>query len=139
MIFQRTELRRMDESLTSSIRRVAEGFLRYLHVRLELVRSEAAQAKGRTVRMVALGAGAAFLALLGYLWLMMALTAGLAHLLPAGGWALALLIVGVLHVGGAVACALGMRRTAREGLLFPATRREIKEDQKWLTSRASTN
>jgi uncharacterized membrane protein YqjE len=139
MIFQRTDPARYDASLIGSLRRVGLAFIRYAHARARLAQAEAQQAGRHATRMAALAGSFVFCAVAAYGALIVAVTAWMASYWWNGRWAPAFLVTAGAHALIALGCGLALRRVWRRGSLFPATRREFKEDRKWLTSKTSTN
>jgi uncharacterized membrane protein YqjE len=126
-----------DGSLMGSVRRMTSALGRYAGARAQLFAQEVGQARQQAVRIAILGAVAGFCAILGYVALMAALTACMAHGWWDGRWAPALAITGAVHLVAAAGGAVAARRLWMSGGFFPATRREFKEDKKWLTTNES--
>jgi uncharacterized membrane protein YqjE len=111
---------------------------RYAGARAELFQREAVLARRHIVTITILGiiVGACFT--LGYVALMAALTAWMARVWWDGQWAPALAVTGGAHVAAAIACAVAARHVWKKHGFFPATRRELNEDRKWLKTTEST-
>ncbi|MGI8602170.1 MAG: phage holin family protein [Verrucomicrobiales bacterium] len=139
MMFHQTEATPYEASLMGALRRIGAAFARYAGARGRLAKAEADKAKRQLVQIAILGVAIVFCALAGYAGLVVSLTAWLATDLLHGNWALALLMTGGLHVAGAAGCAFFLNRMWKRGVFFAATRREFKEDHKWLTTRTSMN
>ena len=127
-----------DGSLIESVRRMTAAAARYASARSQLFVHEAGQARRHVVQMAALGIVVGVFGVLGYIALVGALTAWMAQAWWDGRWVPALAVTGGIHLAAAIACATAIHRIWKNRGFFPATRREFKEDKKWLTTNEST-
>ncbi|HST26251.1 MAG TPA: phage holin family protein [Gaiellaceae bacterium] len=98
-------------SLFELVKEVAEDAVKLVRAEVELARARLAQTLKRTGIAVALLLGAAGLALLGGIGLLV--TAGIALALVLPGWAAAVIVSGCLLVTAAVAARLGLAQLGR--------------------------
>lgn len=115
-----------------SLREFLAAALNFLSVRLALASLEAREAGIHWGLALAFGIAALVVMLLGYIFLILAATFGIARLI--GGpyaWLWALLLVAFGHFGGAVILALAAKKRAT-GSIFAETIHQLKQDQIWL-------
>ncbi len=109
----------------------------YLSARLALIGVEAKEAGahyGTAAAMVAVGL---FIAVLGYVFLVITAVFGIAAAFDTKhAWIIVLGGAALLHLGGAVALVVLARRKVRAGA-FSVTLDELKKDQQWLATLAS--
>ena len=115
-----------------ALQRLLDGLQLFMREHLALARSEIKSDLRAIGRDLAVGAAGVPALAVGYLLLMLAISALLALVLPA--WA-AYGIVALLNLGGGGALTLtGIRRIRREQVELPRTAEEIERDRKWLAS-----
>lgn len=106
---------------------------RYFSARLTLAGIEGKEAGLRYGIAAALVAGALFIAVLGYVLLVITVVFAIA---AAWDWEYAWLVVlgvaALAHLGGAVGLVL-LAKGKLQGGIFPETMAELKNDQQWLT------
>jgi len=113
--------------------------LRYLKARLTLAGMEAKSAGANYGIAAAMGAGALFVAVLGYVFLVITLVFAIAAALGGGSaWIAVMGAAAILHLGGAVLLAWLARRRCKTGA-FEDTLAELKEDQQWLNHLTAKN
>lgn len=116
---------------------VLSSVAQYLSARLALVGIEAKEAGahyGMAAAMVAVGL---FIAVLGYVFLVITAVFGIAAAFEAKhAWIVVLGGAALLHLGGAVALVALARRQVKIGA-FSGTLEELKKDQQWLTKLAN--
>ena len=117
------------------------GFLgsaaQYLRARLALIGIEAKEAGAHYGVAAAMAAAGLFVALLGYVFLIITLVFGIAASFDwRHAWIVVLGGAALVHMGGAVALLLLARRRMRAGT-FPISLDEFKKDQEWLTRLAN--
>ena len=121
----------------------AAGFLaatlRYLKARLTLAGMEARAAGAHYGTAAALVAGALFIAVLGYVFLIITLVFGIAAAFDgASAWIAVMGAAALLHLGGA-ALLLWVARRRCKGGAFDDTLAELKKDQQWLNQLTAKN
>ena len=107
--------------------------LSYLKARLALAGLEAKTAGAHYGITAAMFAGALFIAVLGYVFLVITVVFAIAASFGGGrAWIAVMGAAAVLHLGGAVLLVWLARRRCMPGA-FEDTRAELKKDQQWLT------
>ncbi|MEO7318690.1 MAG: phage holin family protein [Chthoniobacteraceae bacterium] len=107
--------------------------VRYWKARLTLVGIEAREAGGHYGIAAAMLAGALFVAILGYVFLIITLVFAIAAAFDsAHAWLGVMAAAALLHLAGAAALVWLAGRRLRKGA-FPATLAEFQKDQQWLT------
>jgi uncharacterized membrane protein YqjE len=117
------------------------GFLsciaQYVSARLSLIGIEAKDAGLLYGTAAAMVAGALFVAVLGYIFLVITAVFGIAAAFDAKhAWIVVLGVAAALHLGGAVVLVLLARQRVKGGV-FASTLEELKKDQTWLKTLAS--
>jgi uncharacterized membrane protein YqjE len=102
----------------------------FLESRVGLFAKESKTALVQVLVLVACLAGAAVLALFGYVFLIASAIAGIAHALHTS-WIWITLAAAVLHFLLAVVCLL-IARSRMKKSMFEATAAELKKDREWL-------
>ena len=102
----------------------------FLESRIGLFAKESKTALVQALVLVACLAGAAVLALFGYVFLIASAIAGVAHALHAS-WIWITLAAAVLHFILALVCLL-IARSRMKKSMFEATAAELKKDREWL-------
>ena len=106
---------------------------RYLAARVALLGVEGQEAGLRYGMAVALGVGALFVAILGYVLLVITVVFAVAAVWDwQFAWLVVLAVAALVHLGGAVGLVL-LAKTKLTGGIFPQTMAELKNDQQWLT------
>ena len=106
---------------------------RYGRARFTLAGLEAREAGGRFGLATAMVAGALFIAVLGYVFLVITVVFAIAAAFDArSAWLWVLAAAAFLHLGGAAALVWLAYQRVQAGA-FPATLEELKKDQQWLT------
>ncbi len=106
---------------------------RYARARLALAGLEAREAGTRFGLAAALFAGALFIAVLGYVFLVITVVFAVAAAFDAPhAWLWVLAAAALLHLGAAVVLAWIAWTRVQAGA-FPATLEEFRKDQQWLT------
>ena len=122
--------------LPEHIQGLLSSVLGYFHARAELAGIEGKEAAVVYGKVFAFLAAAVALLLFGYVFLWIGLVAVIAHLAGVY-WGWPTLGVGVLHLLGVV--IFGFMAKAKWGQpVFPATLREFKKDQEWLSNPKQT-
>ncbi len=107
--------------------------LRYLKARLTLAGIEAKAAGAQYGIAIAMVAGALFIALLGYVFLVLTVVFAIAAAFGGGkAWLAVMGGAAILHLVGAVLLVGLARRRCKTGA-FEDTRAEFKKDEQWLT------
>ncbi len=105
--------------------------VQYLSLRSQLMLMEAKEAGSHYGMIAGLFAGAAFVALFGYVFLMLTVVFGVALLIDSPhGWLMVLGGLTVLHLGLAVALALMAKGRLKAGV-FEKTKEEFRKDKVW--------
>lgn len=105
----------------------------YLAARLALLGAEGKEAGLRYGIAAALAVGALFVAILGYVLLVITVVFAVAAAWDwKHAWLVVLAVAALVHLGGAVGLVL-LAKGKIEGGLFRETMAEFKNDQKWLT------
>jgi uncharacterized membrane protein YqjE len=106
---------------------------RYGRARLTLAGIEAREAGARVGTAAAMVAAALFVAILGYVFLVITLVFALAAAFDADtAWLWVMAAAALVHLAGAAALAWLASQRVRAGA-FPATLEEFRKDQQWLT------
>jgi len=117
----------------SHIRGLLANVVRYLKARLSLLMLEAKSAGIQYGVGVALGVGGLFVAVLGYVFVVIAAVFGIAAWWDKPhAWIIVLAVAALFHLGGAVVLILLALRKFKAPA-FEGTIEELKKDQKWLT------
>ena len=107
--------------------------LGYLKARLALAALEARAAGAHYGITAAMFAGALFIAVPGYVFLVLTAIFAIGAAFGGGGaWIAVMGAAAILHVGGAALLVWLALRRCKTGV-FEDTRAELKEDQQWLT------
>ena len=115
------------------------GVAQYFKARLALLTLEAKSAGIRYGIALALGAAGLFIAVLGYVFLVITAVFGIAAAWDwQYAWIAVLGIAALLHLGGAAALILVALRRIKAGA-FEDTIEELKKDQEWLTQLTKKN
>ncbi|MDP9291741.1 MAG: phage holin family protein [Verrucomicrobiota bacterium] len=118
--------------LMAHLREMGAAFSQYFRARIELAGIESKEALGHYLKMAALLAGAAFLLLFGYAFLVLTLVFAIQLLLHVR-WIWVLLGATIIHIGGALVCVL-IAKAKFAMPVFKETLTEFKKDQEWLSS-----
>jgi uncharacterized membrane protein YqjE len=102
----------------------------FFQTRLQLAVRESKAAVGHLVIIVACGIAAAVLLLFGYIFLLVFVIVGIAHLIGIS-WTWMALILALLHFVGALVCLVIARGQAKHPM-FRDTAIVLKEDTEWL-------
>ncbi len=116
--------------LGANLSAVVSSAARFLESRFSLASKEAKTAVVHLVTLVACIVAAALLVLLGYLFLLVFIVVGVAHLIGIS-WIWTALVVGLLHFGGALLCVVIARGQFKRPV-FRDTAAVLKEDTEWL-------
>src|ERR1043166_3387713 len=117
----------------SHLRGLLAGVVRYLKARLSLLVLEAKSAGIQYAVGVALGVGGLFVAVLGYVFIVIAAVFGIAAVWDRPhAWIVVLAGAALLHLAAAVVLILLALRKFKAAA-FVGTIEELKKDQKWLT------
>ena len=112
---------------------------RYLAARMALLGVEGKEAGLRYGIAVALGVGALFVAVLGYVLLVITVVFAVAAVWDwKFAWLVVLAVAALVHLGGAVGLVLLAKAKLTDGI-FPQTMAELKNDQQWLTQLTKKN
>jgi uncharacterized membrane protein YqjE len=118
----------------------AVGFVRavfaYIETRAALLAVESKAMLLQLVAVLAFGVGALVAILLGYIFVLAGLIAGIANRTGIS-WTWVALCAGLLHIMLAIVCLL-LAKSKLRGRLYPETRAELKRDQQWLKSLSKT-
>ncbi len=121
-----------EPGMWASLRGFLAASANFLSVRLSLASLEAREAGIRWGLAVAFGVAALVVILLGYIFLALAATYGVARLIGGpNAWLWALLLAALGHFGGAVVLLLAAKKRAT-GAVFAETIHQLKQDQTWL-------
>jgi uncharacterized membrane protein YqjE len=114
------------------VRGLIAAALDYWRARARLFGAEAREAGGRAGVIGALAGGLLFVAVMGYLLLVLATVFGIAALAGGGyAWMWATLGAALLHFGIGVLLFVTLRKKAK-GPFFPQSLEELKKDRQWL-------
>jgi uncharacterized membrane protein YqjE len=102
----------------------------FLESRVGLFAKESKTALVHVLVLVGCVAGAAFLTLFGYIFLVMAVIAGIAHALRIS-WVWIALVIAAVHFFLAMVCLL-IARSQMKKPMFESTAVELKKDREWL-------
>jgi uncharacterized membrane protein YqjE len=108
----------------------------YIETRAALLAVESKAMLLQLVAVLAFGVGALVAILLGYIFVLAGLIAGIAHRTGIS-WTWVALCAGLLHIMLAIVCLL-LAKSKLRGRLYPETRAELKRDQQWLKSLSKT-
>jgi uncharacterized membrane protein YqjE len=121
----------------SHLVRLFSSAAQYLTARFSLVGVEAKEAGLRYGIGVGMIAAGLFVAILGYVFLVITAVFGIAAAFDAEhAWIIVMGGAALLHLGGAVVLAFLARRRLKEGA-FSETVEELKKDQAWLSNLAN--
>ncbi len=109
---------------------LVNGLAGFLESRLGLFAKESKTALVQVLVLVACLAGAAVLALFGYIFLVASALVGIAHALHVS-WVWITLAAAVVHFILALVCVLIARSRMKQSM-FEATAAELKKDREWL-------
>jgi uncharacterized membrane protein YqjE len=108
-----------------------------MKLRASLAGIEAKEAGGKYGGAAAMVAGALFVAILGYVFLIVCIVFGIAAAFESRhAWIWIMGGAAFLHLGGAAALFFLARKRVKGGA-FPATMEELKKDELWLKNLAS--
>ena len=108
----------------------------YIETRAALLAVESRAMLLQLVAVLAFGVGALVAILLGYIFVLAGLIAGIANRTGIS-WTWVALCAGLLHIMLAIVCLL-LAKSKLRGRLYPETRAELKRDQQWLKSLSKT-
>jgi len=108
----------------------------YIETRAALLAVESKAMLLQLVAVLAFGVGALVAILLGYIFVLAGLIAGIANRTGIS-WTWVALCAGLLHIMLAIVCLL-LAKSKLRGRLYPETRAELKRDQQWLKSLSKT-
>jgi uncharacterized membrane protein YqjE len=108
----------------------------YIETRAALLGVESKAMLLQLVAVLAFGVGALVAILLGYIFVLAGLIAGIANRTGIS-WTWVALCAGLLHIMLAIVCLL-LAKSKLRGRLYPETRAELKRDQQWLKSLSKT-
>jgi uncharacterized membrane protein YqjE len=108
----------------------------YIETRAALLGVESKAMLLQLVAVLAFGVGALVAILLGYIFVLASLIAGIANRTGIS-WTWVALCAGLLHIMLAIVCLL-LAKSKLRGRLYPETRAELKRDQQWLKSLSKT-
>jgi len=130
-----------ERSLASHLQQLKNEFTEFVNTRVQMLKAEL-KTKLDAVKMAApMLIIALVLGLVGFLVLTGALVAAIAMAFDGtiGGWALAMLIVGLAYcILGGGAAMFGYKTLTSDGLAPKRTMRVLQQDQAWLASEART-
>jgi uncharacterized membrane protein YqjE len=120
-----------DGGVVRQVRAFFAAAAQYAAARLRLASLEGKEAGAHSLKLLLLGVAAAFVAVLGWLFLCLGVVFLLAKVLGENGWLWGSLIMAAAHFGGAALLAKMLKDKAAIPL-FPLTTEEFKKDQTWL-------
>ncbi len=120
-----------DGGIARQVRGFFSAAAQYVAARLRLASLEAKDAGAHSLKLLLLGVAAAFVAVLGWVFLCLAIIFLLAKALGENGWVWASLMMAAAHFAGAFVLARVLKNTASQPM-FPLTTEEFKKDQAWL-------
>ena len=120
-----------DGGVIQQVRAFFAATAQYAAARVKLASLESKEAGAHSLKLLLLGVAAAFVAVLGWLFVCLGVVFILAKVLGDNGWLWASLIMAAAHFAGAIVLAKILKTKAAMPM-FPLTTEEFKKDQAWL-------